>query len=146
MTMTQRCIILLLAMSMGLWARAQSKITISQVQAVDGQTTLQGTDATIQLGRAEGRGSATVLSSGGVEAKVQAKVSSHHVRRSSVKDSAVNVILEISMRAGKDKDTQRVEKIFYLEQSRTSVVSKTFNFKKGITMRPIALTFNIALE
>ncbi len=144
--MTHRLLILLLAMSTNFLATAQTKVRITGVQATDGTRALQGTDATIQLGRAEGAGNAVILTGGDVAAKLHAKVSSHHVRRSSVKDSAVNLILEIAVQAGKDKDRKRVEKIFYLDQDRTATVTQTFNFKEGITMRPITLTFNIAVE
>ena len=56
------------------------------------------------------------------------------------------VRLEINLKAGTDKDNKRVEKIFFMDQARTATVSQKFNFKQGITMRPITLTFNIAVE
>ncbi|MBK9758742.1 MAG: hypothetical protein IPO90_01925 [Flavobacteriales bacterium] len=68
------------------------------------------------------------------------------MRRSSLKDSAVNVIFEIDMNAGKDRDNKRVEKIFYLDQSRTGTVTQRFNFKDGITMRGITLKFDVEIK
>ncbi|MBP8824011.1 MAG: hypothetical protein KBH07_10230 [Flavobacteriales bacterium] len=144
--MKRLLLLLVPALLAGPPAFAQTKVTISAVKAVDGAHTLQGTDALIQLGRAEGSGSAGILASGDVTAEVQARVSSHNVRRSSVKDSAVNLVLEVTMKAGKDKDRKRVEKIFYMDQARTAAVSQRFNFKQGLTMRPITLLFNIAVE
>jgi len=146
MHMKIRFLPMLAALLLGIGISAQTKVSITQVQAVDGQHTLQGNDAVIQLAGAEGAGNTAILSSGDVSATVHAKVSSHNVRRSSLKDSAVNLILEINLKAGKDKDNKRVEKIFYMDQARTATVSQKFNFKQGITMRPITLTFNIAIE
>jgi hypothetical protein len=127
-------------------ASAQTRITLSNVIAVDGRDTLRGHDAIIQLNGAEGGGDALILATGDVSAKLHAKVSSHNVRRSSMKDSAVNLILEIALKAGRDKDSKRVEKIFYMDQSRTGTVTQRFNFKQGINMRPVTLSFNVAVE
>lgn len=146
LTKFSRLLLLSVLVPACLIATAQTKVTITAVQAVDGQNTVQGTDASIELARAEGSGGTPILSAGDLTAKVQAKVSSHNVRRSSVKDSAVNLIMEISMQAGKDKDSKRVEKIFYMDQARTSTVTQKFNFKHGITMRTITLSFNVAVE
>lgn len=146
LTKFSRLLLLSVLVPACLIATAQTKVTITAVQAVDGQNTMQGTDASIELARAEGSCGTPILSAGDLTAKVRAKVSSHNVRRSSVKDSAVNLIMEISMKAGKDKDSKRVEKIFYMDQARTSTVTQKFNFKHGITMRTITLSFNVAVE
>lgn len=130
----------------GLSAAAQTRITISHVFAVTGQDTVRGTDAVIQLNKAEGSGDALILATGDLSAKLNAKVSSHNVRRSSVKDSAVNLIMDIALKAGRDKDNKHVEKIFYMDQQRSTVVTQRFNFKQGITMRPVLLSFNVAIE
>ncbi len=125
---------------------AQTKITISEVRAVDRQDTVRGTDATIQLNGAEGSGNAYILNAGELVVKLGAKVSTHNVARSSMKDSAVNLIMEIAMKAGRDKDNKRVEKIFYMDQSRTGTVAQRFTFKQGLNVRTISLSFNVAVE
>lgn len=127
-------------------ATAQTRISFTHVRAVDGGDTLRGNDISVELKRAEGSDNALLLNAGDIAVRVQAKVSSHNVRRSSVKDSAVNLIMDISMKAGRDKDSKRVEKIFYMDQKRSTLVNQRFNFKQGITMRPITLLFNATLE
>jgi hypothetical protein len=127
-------------------ATAQTKINITNVQAKDGEHSLQGTDATIQLNGAEGSGNAVILQSGDVMVKTGARVSTQNVRRSSLKDSAVNLVMEIAMKVGREKDSKRVEKIFYLDQKRTGTITQKFTFKQGINVRTITLTFNVEVE
>lgn len=127
-------------------ATAQTKINITNVQAKDGEQSLQGTDATIQLNGAEGSGNAVILQSGDVMVKTGARVSTQNVRRSSLKDSAVNLVMEIAMKVGREKDSKRVEKIFYLDQKRTGTITQKFTFKQGINVRTITLTFNVEVE
>ncbi len=127
-------------------ATAQTRISFTDIRAVDGADTLRGNDISMELKRAEGSDNTLLLNAGDIAVRVQAKVSSHNVRRSSVKDSAVNLIMDISMKAGRDKDGKRVEKIFYMDQKRSTLVNQRFNFKQGITMRPVTLLFNVTLE
>ena len=125
---------------------AQTKINFSDVRALDRQDSLHGTDATIQLNKAEGSDNAFLMHAGDMIVKVTAKVSTHKSPRSSLKDSAVNLDLDITMNAGNQKDTKHVEKIFYMDQKRSGTVTQKFNFKNGIDMRTITLTFNVAIE
>lgn len=125
---------------------AQTQIAITNVKAVEKESTTAGQDVTVQLNKAEGSDRAVVLSAGDLEAKVWVKVNTHNSRRSSLKDSAVNMIFEIDLKAGKDKDNKRVEKIFYMDQSRTTTVTQRFNFKDGITMRGITLSFDCEIK
>lgn len=125
---------------------AQTQIVITNVKAVEKDNTVTGQDVTIQLDKAEGSDRAVILASGDLQAKVRAKVNTHNSARSSLKDSAVNLIFEIDLKAGKDKDNKRVEKIFYLDQSRTTTVTQRFNFKSGITMRGITLSFDCEIK
>lgn len=127
-------------------ATAQTRISFTDIRAVDGADTLRGNDISMELKRAEGSDNTLLLNAGDIAVRVQAKVSSHNVRRSSVKDSAVNLIMDISMKAGRDKDGKRVEKIFYMDQKCSTLVNQRFNFKQGITMRPVTLLFNVTLE
>lgn len=131
-------------MSSSTWA--QTRIIFSEVRALDRQDSIQGTDATIQLNRAEGKDDTVILSAGDVTVKVRAKVKTHSSPRSSLKDSAVNLTLDLFTQAGKEKDKKRVEKIFYLDQSRTGTVTQRFNFKNGLDMRSITLSFKVTIE
>ena len=125
---------------------AQTRIIFTEVRALDRQDSLHGNDVTIQLNRAEGKENTVILSAGDVNVKVRAKVKTHSSPRSSLKDSAVNLTLDLTVQAGKGKDNKRVEKIFYLDQSRSGVVTQRFNFKNGLDMRSITLSFNVSIE
>lgn len=125
---------------------AQTQVIFTNVKAVEKESTVDGQDVTVQLNKAEGSDRVVILSAGDLEAKVRVKVATHNSRRSSLKDSAVDLIFEIDLKAGKDKDNKRVEKIFYLDQARTTTVNQRFNFKDGITMRGITLSFDCAIK
>lgn len=125
---------------------AQTKIVFSEVRALDRQDSLHGNDVTIQLNHAEGKDNTVILTAGDVNVKVRAKVKTHSSPRSSLKDSAVNLTLDLSVQAGKGQDNKRVEKIFYLDQSRSGIVTQRFNFKNGLDMRSITLSFKVSIE
>ena len=127
-------------------AAAQTRIHFRDIRVVEKGDTLRGTDITMELRGAEGTDRGPIFSSGDVAVQAKARVTSHNVRRSSVKDGAVNLVMELDMHAGRDKDNKRIEKIFYLDQARTSAVVQRFTFKDGITMRGITLLFNCAIE
>ena len=144
--MMRRLLLPLAALLLATSAFAQTKIDFSDVRALDRNDSLHGTDATIQLNKAEGSDNAVLMTAGDVIVKVTAKVTTHKSPRSSLKDSAVNLDLDITMKAGKEKDTKHVEKIFYMDQKRRGTVTQRFNFKNGINMRTITLTFNVSIE
>ncbi|HEX2616882.1 MAG TPA: hypothetical protein VHL57_05020 [Flavobacteriales bacterium] len=125
---------------------AQTQVTFSHIRIIEKGDSLSAPDVTVQLKGDEGSDRTVIYSANGIEAKTWVKVSTHNVRRSSLKDSAVNLIFEIDLRADKDKDNKRVEKIFYLDQARTANVSQRFNFKNGITMRGITLSFDCTIQ
>ena len=125
---------------------AQTRIIFSEVRAMEPQDSLHGNDVTIQLNRAEGKDNTLLLAAGDVNVKVRAKVKTHSSPRSSLKDSAVNLTLDLFTQAGNRKDKKRVEKIFYLDQSRSGTVTQRFNFKNGLDMRPLTLSFKVTIE
>ena len=127
-------------------ALAQTKITFGNVMAVDHGDTLRGGDVVLRLDRAEGSEQSILLQSGDIFVNVRARVSTQNVRRSSLKDSAVELKMDLAMKAGKDKDSKQVQKIFYMDQERTTKVSQRYNFKQGIHMRSITLIFNATIE
>ena len=144
--MRNRIFLAVLAFAAAGFAQAQTKINITAVQAQDGDKQVQGTDAVIELNHAEGSGNAFILNAGDLVVKLGAKVTTQNVKRSSLKDSAVNLVMDISMKAGRDKDSKHVEKIFYMDQKRSATVTQRFNFKQGINMRTITLSFSVAVE
>lgn len=141
-----RSLLLTLLSALSLSLVAQTRIAISNVTLTEKENVTNGSNTTLELKKAEGSERQVIYAGGDTEVKLWAKVSTHNVRRSSLKDSAVNVIFEIDMKAGRDKDNKRVEKIFYLDQSRTSTVTQRFNFKDGITMRGITLKFDVEIQ
>lgn len=145
-TMKPHLIFLLGSLLVATSAWAQTRIIFTEVRALDRQDSLHGNDVTIQLNRAEGKDNTVLLSAGDVTVKVRAKVKTHSSPRSSLKDSAVNLTLDLFTQAGKGKDSKRVEKIFYLDQSRSGSVTQRFNFKNGLDMRPLTLSFKVTIE
>lgn len=129
---------------------AQTSVKISNVTLTEKEQTTQGLEVTLdpkgQLNDAEGADRSLIYEQGDTRVKLWCKVSTHDSRRSSLKDSAVNMIFEIDMKAGNDKDNKRIEKIFYLDQSRKTTVNQKFNFKHGITMRVITLQFDAEIN
>lgn len=126
--------------------QAQTQVTFTRIRIIEKGDTLPAPDVTVQLRGDEGSDRTVIYNANGIEAKTFVKVNTHNVRRSSLKDSAVNLIFEIDLRAGNDKDNKRVEKIFYQDQARTTNVTQRFNFKNGLTMRGITLSFDCAIQ
>lgn len=129
---------------------AQTRVKITNVTIAEKERTANGMDVTLdpsgQLNQAEGADRAVIFNEGDVQVKLWCKISTHNSKRSSLKDSAVNMIYEIDMKAGKDKDNKRLEKVFYLDQSRTTTITQKFTFKEGITMRLITLKFDAEIQ
>lgn len=129
---------------------AQTLVEITNVRVTEKDQTTQGMNVTFdphgQLNNAEGADRAVIYEQGDLRVKLWCKVSTHNSRRSSLKDSAVNMIYEIDVKAGDDKDNKRFEKIFYLDQARKSTVTQKFNFKHGITMRVVTLQFDAEIK
>lgn len=139
-------LVLLIALFVAGPVRAQTKVHITGVRVIDAHDTLRAPDVQLQLNRSEGSATAVPFAARDLHAGIRAKVANHNVRRSSLKDSAVNLALDINLKAGKSKDKKHVEKIFYMDQARTGSVVQRFNFKQGISMRTIVLSFDITIE
>lgn len=141
-----RTIVSSLVLITALTTSAQTQVIVSNVSVAEKSGTTTGNGTTIQLNSDEGADRAVIYEQGDLRAKVWCKVSTHNVRRSSLKDSAVNLIFEIDLDAGKDHDNKRVEKIFYMDQTRTSTITQKFNFKQGINMRVVTLKFDAEIK
>lgn len=128
----------------------QTTVEISNVRVIEMGKSSAGAHLTLdphgQINNAEGADRAVIYEQDDVRVNLWCKVSTHHSRRSSLKDSAVNLIFEIAVIAGKRSDNRRVEKIFYKDQDRKSTIIQRFNFKSGITMRVITLEFDAEIK
>ena len=134
------------ALVAALVAAAQTQVLITNVSVTEKESSSTGNGTTIQLNHDEGADRAVIYEQGDLRAKVWCKVSTHNVRRSSLKDSAVNLMFEIDLDAGRDHDNKRVEKIFYMDQTRTTTITQKFNFKQGINMRVVTLKFDAEIK
>lgn len=122
---------------------AQTQVKITNVVIVDGDKTVQGTDQTYTLNNAEGSDHVVLYEAGEYKLKCWFKVSSHDVARSSVKDSAVNLIMQLRLFVNDRKeDERRVEKIFYMDKARKTSYKEKFVMKKKIDVRVITISFD----
>lgn len=125
---------------------SQTLFRITNVVVTEKEHISKGSDVTAEIRGAEGTDHVVIFTDQGVIVKARVKVSTANVRRSSVKDSAVNAIFEINMNVDGEKDNRRVEKIYYGEQVRTSHFKEKFTFKSGITVRVVTVEFDGSLE
>lgn len=125
---------------------SQTLFRITNVVVTEKETVRKGSDVTAEIRGAEGTDHVVVFTDQGIIAKARVKVSTANVRRSSIKDSAVNAIFEINLIVDGEKDNRRIEKIFYGEQVRTTHFKEKFTFKRGITVRVITVEFDGSLE
>ncbi|HUM45782.1 MAG TPA: hypothetical protein PLD84_02565 [Chitinophagales bacterium] len=74
------------------------------------------------------------------------RLSTHKSPRSSLKSSALNVIINYYMVMNGDKDKRRSEKIFYLDQERQFNVEELFVFKEGFNNSNVKLSYTGVLS
>ena len=128
-------------------ALAQTQVKITNVLIVDGDKTVQGADQTYTLNNAEGADHVVLYEEGAYKLKCWFKVSTHDVARSSLKDSAVNLIMQLRLFVNdKKEDERRVEKIFYMDQARKTSYKEKFVMKKKIDVRTITITFDAEVQ
>lgn len=146
-TATMRHLLLSLLLLSGPLLVAQTVVKISNVSITEKETVTPGTDATTALKGSEGSERIMLFTDGPVAIRTWFKVSTHKSPRSSTKDSAVNLIMELDLlENGKKKDNRRVEKIFYMDQDRTTTFNEEFVIKNGITVRVLKVKFDAAIE
>lgn len=127
-------------------AMGRTRIAVSEVIVTHGEHMIEGRDTAIELRGSQGSGSTVLLQRGDVEARMNAKVKGHNTLRSSLKSSAVNLTMGLRMKTGKKSRATQVQQLFHLDQARSASVKETFNFRPGITSRPITLSFTVTLE
>ncbi len=137
--------LLLIALTPAL--NGQTVVRITNLSTTEKEVSHPGSDATVQLNGAEGSERVVLFTDGALSIRTWFKVSTHKSPRSSTKDSAVNLIMELDLlENGKKKDNRRVEKIFYMDQSRTATFNEKFVIKKGIDVRVIEVKFDASIE
>jgi hypothetical protein len=141
-----RSITLLLAVLSGVWLHAQTLYRITNVTITEQDRVVHGLDATAAIKGAEGSDRVVIFAGQDMELRTKVKITTQNVRRSSVKSSAVNAIFEIDLKVDGRKDNRRVEKIYYMDQDRTSSFQERFVFKNGNKVRVITVAFQGRLE
>jgi hypothetical protein len=124
---------------------AQTLAKISNITITEKEDVRKGTDVMAEMPRGEGSDRVVIYADQNMMAETRVKVSTHNVRRSSVKDGAINVIFEIDLVVDGKKDNRRVEKIFYAEQERRSRINEKFTVKRGTNVRVITVAYDIEL-
>jgi hypothetical protein len=142
-----RTILLSLFLLAGTLLQSQTIVKISNVTITEKENLTNGTDVTTALHGAEGSERVMLFTDGPTTIRTWFKVSTHKSPRSSIKDSAVNLIMELDLlENGKKKDNRRVEKIFYMDQARSTTFSEEFVIKSGINVRVLKVKFDAAIE
>lgn len=134
---------LLLATTM---VNAQTIFRITNVTITEKDQVVAGNDATAEIRGAEGSDRVLIHASQDIELKSKVRVSTRNVRRSSHMRSAVNAIFEIDLTVDGKRDNRRVEKIFYMDQERTTRLEEKFVFKNGNKVRTVTVAFNAHLD
>ncbi len=128
-------------------SHAQTRVKITNVSITEKENVSKGPDATSVLNGSEGSERIVLFTDGPLSVRTWMKVSTHKSPRSSTKDSAVNLIMELDLlQNGKKKDNLRVEKIFYMDQARTTSFNEKFVIKNGIDVRVLEVKFDAEIE
>jgi hypothetical protein len=133
-------------MALTMAVTAQTQVKITNVKILDGDREVIGNDQTASLKGAEGSERFVLHNDPTYMVKTWFKVSTHNVARSSVKDGAVNLIMQLDLFVGdKRQDQKRVERIFYAGDKRTTSYLERFTMKTGINVRTITVSFDAEL-
>lgn len=125
---------------------AQTIYKISNATITEKDQVQRGMEVTAMIKGAEGSDRVVIFSGQDMTLESRVKVSTQNVKRSSLKSSAVNAIFEIDLQVDGKKDNRRVEKIYYMDQERTSHFKEKFVFKNGNQVRVITVEFDGSLE
>lgn len=137
---------LLLAALLSGGLTAQTLYHITGVTITENEQVVNGQDVTAEIRGAEGSDRVVIFAGQDMELRTKVKITTQNVRRSSLKSSAVNAIFEIDLKVDGRKDNRRVEKIYYMDQDRTSSFQERFVFKNGNKVRVITVAFQGRLE
>ncbi|MBL7982528.1 MAG: hypothetical protein JNL52_12050 [Flavobacteriales bacterium] len=122
--------------------QAQTLVRITNITVEEnGQVHTSG-DVTAEMPKGEGTDRIILYAAQNITADTWIKVNTHNVRRSSLKDGAVNLMFEIDLVVNGKKDNRRVERIFYAGQERKARISEKFTIKRGLDMRVIIVSYD----
>ncbi len=124
------------------FTQAQTLVKITNITITENEQVLQGADVTAEMPKGEGTDRLILYAGQNMTADTWIKVNTHNVRRSSLKDGAVNMMFEIDLVVNGKKDNRRVERIFYAGQERKTRISEKFTIKKGLDMRVITVSYD----
>ena len=142
-----RSIFLAVLLLAGAALTAQTIVKISNVSVTEKEAVAQGKDVSTALNGSEGSEKITLFTDGPMAVRTWFKITTHKSPRSSLKDSAVNLIMELDLlENGKKKDNRRVMKIFYMDQKRSTTFTEKFVIKNGIDVRTITVMFDAQIE
>ena len=142
----KRTLLFLFVAVMALIGTAQTVVILEDVVIQDQENTYTAEGRTITLDKAEGSEETILFAGNDLEVKAHFKVSTHKSPRSSMKDSAVNLEMTLYLYAAGKKDKRRVDKIYYMDQERSSTFKETFVIKNGIDIRKIEVSFAAQLK
>jgi hypothetical protein len=137
-----RILIIGLLATMTSFTQAQTLVKITNVTITEKDQVLQGADVTAEMPRGEGTDRVVLYAGQNIAADTWIKVNTHNVRRSSVKDGAVNMMFEVDLIVDGKKDNRRVERIFYAGQERKTRISEKFTIKRGLDVRVITVSYD----
>jgi hypothetical protein len=139
--MTRAIIFSLMAMT-ATFTQAQTLVKVTNITITENDQVLEGASVTAEMPKGEGSDRIILYADQNIAADTWIKVNTHNVRRSSLKDGAVNMMFEIDLVVNGKKDNRRVERIFYAGQERKTRISEKFTIKKGLDMRVITVSYD----
>ena len=137
-----RLLIAGLLATMTFFTQAQTLVKITNVTITEQDQVLQGAEVTAEMPKGEGTDRVVLYAGQNITADTWIKVNTHNVRRSSVKDGAVNMMFEVDLVVDGKKDNRRVERIFYAGQERKTRISEKFTIKRGLDVRVITVSYD----
>ena len=128
------------------FATAQTRLFITNVTVTEGTDVRRGSDVTASLGGAQGSKPVVIFADQRYTVDGRFKVKTHNVRRTSVKQGAVYLTMDMTMKVDGKRNKRTAQKTFYAEQDRTTTFTESFTVKIGINVRKITVSFDARIE
>ncbi len=125
---------------------AQTSLKITNLTISEKEEVRSGPDVTASLKGDEGSKRLVLFADQDLEITGSFKVKSHNVARSSMKNSAVYLTMDLKLKTGGKTDSREVQKVFYMEDKRQSEFSEKFVVKRGVDTRVITVKFTGEIE
>lgn len=137
-----RFLLLCLLATFSYFTQAQTLVRITNITVEENGQVHTGDEVSAEMPKGEGTDRIILYAAQNITADTWIKVNTHNVRRSSLKDGAVNLMFEIDLVVNGKKDSRRVERIFYAGQERKTRISEKFTIKRGLDMRVIIVSYD----